>query len=120
MTVKTFEVLNDYENPEPPIELYVGDSVQLGEESGADDIYPNWVFATSDKTGRKAWIPKHILSLEKGKAVSMENYTSKELPVKKGERVMAFYELNGWYWCIREKGGERGWVAHDNVKNLGY
>lgn len=113
--MRMMEVLNSYKNDEPHIELNVGDVVLLGEDSCADGLYPNWVFCTSERTGRKGWVSKHIFSEESGRGIVMENYTSKEMAVKAGDKVTAVYELNGWYWCVRKADGERGWVAKDNL-----
>jgi len=114
-----FEVLSDYMNDDPdPIELTIGDTVSVCEESDPNGPYPNWIFCVSDKSGRKGWVAKHVLSIKDGTGLALENYTSKEMAVIAGDKVEAVNELNGWFWCIRKADDETGWVAVDNLKHI--
>ena len=111
------EVLDNYISDYPnPIELTKGDTVQLGEESDANGPYPDWVFCVCNRTGNKGWVAKSVLSMTGDIGSATENYTSKEMNVKSGDKVDSLYELNGWYWCIRIADGVTGWVAKDNIK----
>ena len=111
------EVINDYvfDNPNP-IELIIGDTVRLGEKTDPNGPYPNWIFCTSERTGRTGWVAENILSIKDGAGVAAQDYTAKEMSVAAGEIVDAMYELNGWYWCARVKDADEGWVAKDNLR----
>ena len=93
-----------------PIELLVGDTVQLGEMTDPSGPYPNWIHCVLPRTGRKGWVATDILEIngDSGKAIC--NYTAKEMTVLIGDIVDTQYELNGWYWCIRQHDSEQGWI----------
>ena len=113
------EVLQNYRSDTPnPIELLVGDTVQIGEESEPNGAYPNWVFCISNRNNQKGWVPMHILTMKNRIGVAKEDYTSKEMAVMSRDVVDTIYELNGWYWCKRQSDSEMGWVAKDNLKAL--
>ncbi len=117
----TVTVFSDYANDDPnPIELQVGDTVQVGEESNPNGPYPNWIFCTSDRTGYQGWVAKHVLAVEGSVGKALDDYTSKEMTVAAGDEVQPLRELNGWYWCLRPKDGETGWVAKDNLGGKAY
>ncbi len=117
-----FKVLENYKSPsnfENPIELLKGETVQLGEISDPNGEYPNWVFCTSNRTGKTGWVAVDVLSMENGVGKVLQDYTSKEMTVAKGDIVDAIFELNGWYWCSRSSDGETGWVAKNNLTHTG-
>ena len=112
-----FEVIADYKSEDnEPVELLVGDTVQLGESSDPNGLYPNWIFCTTEKNGKAGWTPVHILSIQGAEATVKEDYSSKEMEVNSGDIVESVHELNGWHWCIRVSDLEKGWVAKDNLK----
>ena len=113
------KVINDYNNDDPnPIELLVGDTVKLGETSNPNGPYPNWVFCTSERTGRVGWVAVHTLKIENGIGTALEAGTSKEMTVCAGDIIDTLRELNGWYWSIRKSDNETGWVAKDNLTDI--
>jgi plastocyanin len=104
-------VTTDYvfDNP-APIELSVGDTVTLGERTAPDSEFPNWIYCESHKTGKKGWVAEEYLTIDGDIGTSKCDYTAKEMTVSVGDVVRVVYELNGWYWCERERDGESGWV----------
>lgn len=112
----TQEVIHDYVYDNlNPIELNVGDPVKLGETTDPNGPYPHWIFCTSDRTGQTGWVAMHILSITGDTGVSTQNYSAKEMTVSAGDVVDTVYELNGWYWCVRRKDSEEGWIAKNNL-----
>lgn len=53
--------------------------------------------------------------LGNGSARALECYTARELDTRINERLVASRHLNGWLWCLREAGGESGWVPAQSL-----
>ena len=116
-----YKIKKDYQSKyKDPITLSAGDIVTLGEEE-KEEKWKGWIWAEHES--KSGWIPLQIVDIMpdlQGKI--MENYSAKELDVKKGDIVVSIKEMNGWIWVMNE-GNEEGWipmeiaVAHKN--NLG-
>ena len=109
------KVVNDYAYADQIIDLQVGDTVQLGEESDPDGPYPNWVHCKSDRTGKAGWVAVGILKITENEAIAIENYTSEEMTVSSGDIVDALHELNGWCWCKRASDSKEAWIDKGNL-----
>ena len=108
-------VINDYSFDGEIITLQPGDTVRVGERSNPDGPFPNWVYCTSDKTGKSGWVPVGILEIEDEAATVGEAYTSEEMAVTTGDIVDTIRELNGWFLCRRVNDGKVAWVDKGNV-----
>lgn len=108
---KKYIVIEDYKNSnEDPIELTAGDSVRLGEKSDNDGPWANWIYCTSDRTGKSGWTPTQILKMDGLVGVATSDYVAAELTVAVGDILIGDIETNGWLWCIRETDNDAGWV----------
>ncbi|EBF3114969.1 hypothetical protein FHL56_22115 [Salmonella enterica] len=54
------------------------------------------------------WVPGQILDRDGG--LAKEDYTARELEVRKGDELVGLKSLNGWMWCERLSDGQSGWV----------
>jgi hypothetical protein len=95
----------------PPIQLEVGDRVQVGER---DPDWPAFVFVAS-QTG-SGWVPERHLDREGAMGVMTQAYDTTELPTELGEELEVLQEdvPSGWLWC-RAKTGREGWVPERTV-----
>src|SRR5215510_4347222 len=73
-----------------------------------DDEFPNWFYCKKLDRSNGGWIPEKILKKENGYGIITEDYSAKELNVKKGYIIKGFKELNGWVWCECENTNEIG------------
>jgi hypothetical protein len=99
-----------------PIELCAGDAVRLGELTDSNSDYPNWIHCESLKTGRKGWVAVDFLTINGDIGIATRDYTAKEMTVSVGDIVDTKYELNGWYWSVRQSDSESGWIDKKMVK----
>ena len=110
-------VIKDYQTEYlDPIALKKYDEVECGEESNE---YPNWIYCKSLNTKKEGWVPKQILTAqdEFAKSQAIEDYSAKELTVKKDEILTALKHLNNWTLC-KAQTGEIGWIPTENLKSL--
>lgn len=113
-----FEVIEDYQSAGDKllIELVTGDIVELGEETDPNGEYPNWIFCTSQRTGRTGWVATQLITKQGEIGIVNQDYSSKEMTVCAGDLVNSDEELNGWYWCTRVFDSECGWIPKVNLK----
>lgn len=112
------EVIENYTFNNPaPIELNVGDIVQLGEKTDPNGDYPNWIHCVLPRTERKGWVAINVLLINGNIGTATQDYTAKEMTVAVGDIVDAKYELNGWYWCVRQSDSENGWIDKKILKH---
>jgi len=52
---------------------------------------------------------------ERSDGTVLEDYSAKELEVKKDEIVEGNKELNGWVWCSKLSGMEEGWLPKEKI-----
>lgn len=60
-------------------------------------------------TGTEGWVPEAYLLLDGEAGTSTRDYSTHELTVIEGQRLLVLDEQSGWYWC-ETAAGERGWV----------
>ena len=109
--LKNYIVIEGYENSnKDPIELKIGDIVQLGEKSDDNGPWANWIYCVSDRTAKTGWTPVQILQRDGKKGIAKADYIATEMTVSIGDTLIGDAELNGWIWCIRKADGESGWV----------
>lgn len=109
--IKTYVVTEEYINSnENPIELKSGDYVKVGEKSDESGPWANWIYCTSNSTGKSGWTPVQILKIQGESAIAITDYTAMEMTVVVGDIVESDHELNGWLWCTRKSDRQSGWV----------
>ncbi|EHS0389644.1 hypothetical protein KUQ09_001223 [Salmonella enterica] len=94
-----------------PISFTRGTSLIVHEKYEGEDEWDNWFYCTMpDQTG--GWVPGQILDRDEGtnRGLAKEDYTARELEVKKGDEVLGQKSLNGWMWCERPSDAQSGWV----------
>jgi hypothetical protein len=110
--IKNYEVTAEHRAIYPcAVELRIGDKVVVTEK-----VEGGWVWCIS-KDEREAWVPKEYLSRKGNEGTVLIEYSSAELNVKSGEMLTCSKELDGWLWCINQKGKE-GWVPRNKIKRL--
>ena len=116
MEIRRYRATADYDVSYPhPVSLAPGDRVELGR---ADTTWPGWVWVRTE-SGLEGWAPESALErvADQSQAVAREDYTARELSMKKGDELESLRELNGWLW-VRNQHGEEGWVPAFNLKPL--
>ena len=114
-----FEIIEEHisENP-TPIKVIKGTRVKIGERSNSAGSWPNWIYCYSLDGNGEGWTPVQIIQIENEYGIVLEDYSAKELEVKKGEVVEGDKELNGWFWCSRIDKSEEGWVPKEKMLNI--
>lgn len=100
-----------------PVLLFKGEEVKVGERFLEDTDWPGWIWCETGR-GEKGWVLEKVLKIEDDKGVVVEDYSSRELSVKAGQKLEALTNEGGWIWCKTEF-GEIGWVPLKNVKQIG-
>ncbi len=91
-----------------PFSLKEGELVYLGRK---DPTWPGWIWIKNED-GKGSYVPEVILtSLEGETTTAKRDFAGHDLSVKKGERVLQLWEVEGWRWCQNEAGKE-GWVPN--------
>lgn len=91
---------------ETPIVLQSGDRVAVGRR---DSEWTSWLWCT-DASGVSGWVPEAVLAIQgDGAATVGQDYSSMELTVRAGQRVVGFKHIDGWVWCRNEQ-NEEGWI----------
>lgn len=105
------------EYPEP-ITFKRGASLTVGERYQGPENWENWIFCNT--SGQKGgWVPAQIIEmLSSQTAQALEDYTARELNVKKGDIVLGSQIMNGWVWCEDPNGSSSGWVPLENLEEL--
>lgn len=94
-----------------PISFTRGTSLIIHEKYEGEEEWDNWFYCTMPgHTG--GWVPGQILVRFEGthRGLAKEDYTARELDVKKGDELVGLKSLNGWMWCERLSDGQSGWV----------
>ncbi|EHI8697893.1 TPA: SH3 domain-containing protein [Salmonella enterica subsp. enterica] len=94
-----------------PISFTRGTSLIIHEKYEGVEEWDNWFYCTiPGHTG--GWVPGQILTRDEGtyRGLALEDYTARELEVKKGDELVGLKSLNGWMWCERLSDGQSGWV----------
>lgn len=112
-TLYTVVATADFEVSYPhPITLRAGQRVRLGRQ---DDQWPAWIWTHTDD-GNAGWAPLALMAREDGEvAVVREDYTARELSLRRGDRLTVTREHGGWLWARNEQGQE-GWIPDYTVQ----
>jgi hypothetical protein len=111
VVVESYE--SQYKNP-----INVAKNERVNIEIEYDEEYPNWFFCKKLDNSNSGWIPEKIIRKENNFGIITENYSAKELDVKKDYIIKGFKELEGWIWCECENTKEIGWVPIKNIKKV--
>lgn len=111
-----FEIIEEHKNNNPtPLTIRKGTRVKVGKRSDGSESWPNWIYCYSLDEVSEGWAPVQIIQIEDEYGIVLEDYSAKELDVKKGERVEGDIELNGWVWCSKLDGSEEGWLPKEKM-----
>jgi SH3-like domain-containing protein len=109
-----FRAFSDFDVHYPrPLEVSKGDRVLVGRR---DSEWPQWLWVT-DASGVSAWVHESVLEIAGEQAVLREDFSARELSVKKDEVLESMRLLGGWHWC-RKASGEMGWIPEYNLEVL--
>lgn len=117
METKQYLVIQDHTSEFPePITFEKGALLTVGEKYEGPEGWENWFFCESP--GQKGgWVPEQIIETVTGNAArARENYTARELNVRKGDCLFGGRILNGWVWCEKLSILESGWVPLENLQ----
>ena len=93
-----------------PLLLRAGDEVAIGVKKSE---WPGWIWVT-DGRGKSGWVPEAYLNARGSDGTVLRDYDATELDVEKGEELVLYEEVAGWYWCTN-KAGRSGWVPVENL-----
>lgn len=111
-----FEIIEEHKNNNPtPIIIRKGARVKIGKRSDGTESWSNWVYCYSLDGTCEGWTPEQIIQIESEYGIVLEDYSAKELDVKKGDIVEGNIELNGWVWCSKLNGSEDGWLPKEKM-----
>jgi SH3-like domain-containing protein len=94
-----------------PIVVKADESVEV-ERADNDDTGWFWCRAMD---GREGWVPVELLAGRGTRAVMLEDYSAKELPVSPGDEVEVEKTCRGWL-LVRNAQGERGWIPQSHIQ----
>lgn len=117
METKQYLVIKDHTSEFPePITFEKGTSLTVGEKYEGTEGWENWVFCEAQ--GQKGgWVPAQLIEVGADNvARALEDYTARELNVRKGELLNGSRTLNGWIWCQKSGSSESGWVPLENLQ----
>ena len=98
-----------------PLIVKKGELIQ-GEQKETE--WEGWLWCHTS-AGTYGWVPEAYIepSGKTGSYTLRQDYTSKELPVTKGDELIAMLEESGWAW-VRTPLGEEGWVPLRNLNDV--
>lgn len=113
-----YKVVKEYlDAPDSPIQVVIGEVLELVEESDPKGDWANWVLCRGNN--KRGWVPKQILDIDAGAVTVLEDYTAVEHSLKLGERVVKIYELNGWIWCRKLDSSEQeAWAPLNHLVSI--
>ncbi|MCE2948897.1 MAG: SH3 domain-containing protein [bacterium] len=109
-------VIADHTSEFPePITFARGAPLVVGEAYAGPEGWDSWLFC--ETPGQKGgWVPAQVIDLTgDGTGIAREDYTARELTVKRGDRLVGGRQLNGWVWCERPGSAASGWVPIANL-----
>lgn len=103
-----YQATSDFEIHYPhPLEVKVGDTVAIGRR---DTSWNEWVWVTLQQEKLGAWMHESMLQCpNEPHSQVTEDYSAREISVKKNDIVDSLRELGGWHWC-RKTDGVVGWI----------
>lgn len=95
-----------------PLILHAGDNIQPGIET-KEEKWKGWIWAENETNS--GWVPVQILDIAEDKSTAkvLENYSSQELDVDRGESVEVIRSLYGWSWVRNTASKSEGWIPDD-------
>jgi hypothetical protein len=93
-----------------PLVVKAGDELTVGNN---DTKWPAFVWCTNPD-GISGWVPERHLDRQGDRGVARQDYSTAELTVADGEKVVLEREDSGWYWVTNQT-GQSGWVPVENV-----
>lgn len=117
--MKKFCVIEDHYSEFPdPITFKKGAILSVGERYEGPEDWADWVFCTiSGQSG--GWVPLQLLDkTSDDSAVALEDYTARELNVRKNDMLLGDRILNGWIWCTTPDQSCSGWVPQEKLCDL--
>lgn len=117
MEAKQYLVIENHTSEYPePITFAKGAPLTKGEKYEGPEGWDNWLFC--ETPGQKGgWVPEQIIEIVNDKtARALEDYTARELTVRKGDVLLGTRTLNGWVWCKSADSLESGWVPLLNLQ----
>ncbi|WP_088035272.1 SH3 domain-containing protein [Evansella clarkii] len=116
---KVLKVIKQHKTNYPdPISLHKGQTVHTGKLYEGEEDWDNWIYCFTEDKSSEGWVPAQIIRSKSGtgRGVILEDYCANELTVEKGEELIVYKELNGWYWTKRQLTGEEGWVPKSHLE----
>ncbi|EAN6189189.1 hypothetical protein N5483_001990 [Salmonella enterica subsp. enterica serovar Chester] len=94
-----------------PVSFTRGTYLTIREKYEGKEGWDNWFYCIAPG-GTGGWVPEQVFIRFEGtfRGIATEDYTARELEVKKGDEVAGLRSLNGWMWCERLSDGQTGWV----------
>jgi len=102
-----------------PITLTMGEKVTIGEDPDPEmnpDTWINWAYCIKEDGSNAGFVPEQIIKKDGNYGIILEDYSAKEMNVKKGEIVEKIKELNGWLLAKNKATGETGWIPLENLE----
>lgn len=117
MEATRYLVTKDYASAYPrPITFAKGAPLTVGRKDDGPEGWEDWFFCRTPGQ-EDGWVPGQAIEIVRGNvAIAREDYTAKELTVRRGEHVVGSRTLNGWAWCARPDDSEAGWVPLANLE----
>lgn len=111
-----FEIIEQHKsNNLTPLIIRKGTRVKIVKRSDGAESWPNWIYCYSLDGISEGWTPKQIIQIENEYGIVLEDYSAKELDVKRGDIVQGNVELNGWFWCSKLNKSEEGWLPKEKI-----
>ena len=119
MSMKKYLVTEDHTSEYPePITFTRGAPLTVGERYEGSEGWKDWFFCSTPGQ-ESGWVPAQVIETIDGNAArAREDYTARELNVRKGERLLGARVLNGWVWCKHPADSESGWVPLSNLQEV--
>lgn len=117
MESKDYLVIQDHRSEYPrPITFTKDTLLTIGEKYEGPEDWKDWLLCSTPGQ-ESGWVPAQILEIISGNmARAREDYTARELDVRKGDRLLGSRVLNGWVWCDAFADSESGWVPLDKLQ----
>ena len=109
-----YRVKKDYVSPYPnALEIRVGETLAVSDKKSE---WAGWLWCTNSDR-RSGWIPESRVERTGDRCRVLRDFTTRELSVRIGERLVAEREESGWLWCVNER-QQSGWVPQDHLEEL--
>ena len=111
-----FKIVEEHKSDNiKPIIIKKGEKIKVGERSDGSENWDGWIYCYSLNGIGEGWTPQQIIQINGEYGTVLEDYSAKELEVKKDEIVEGNKELNGWVWCSKLNGAEEDWLPREKL-----